>query len=96
MAKIAITVPKDVLKRARAAVKQGAASSLSAYISKLLDEKTRSDAFDALLEEMLAETGGPATPEEIAEIDEKLGLRPKRKRPATVSKRPTVKARRTG
>jgi hypothetical protein len=87
--KIAITVPKDVLRRARQAVKAGAATSLSAYISRIIDEKTRRDDFDAMLEEMLAETGGPLTPKEIEWADRQLGLAPKRAKAAKSRKAET-------
>jgi hypothetical protein len=63
-AKVAISLPKDVLARARAAVRRGEAPTLSAYVSKVIDEKTKEDDIMAMLDEMLEETGGPPTPEE--------------------------------
>jgi Arc/MetJ-type ribon-helix-helix transcriptional regulator len=65
MAKIAVSVPKEVLARARLAVKRGKAASLSAYVTLALDEMDRAEEqFDAHLDEALERTGGPVTPEE--------------------------------
>jgi hypothetical protein len=80
-AKIAISVPWDLLARVRAAVKRGEAASVSAYVSKALEEKLGEDDIFKMFDEMLEETGGPLTPEEIRWADEKLGLvKPKRRR----------------
>jgi hypothetical protein len=80
-AKVAISLPKDVLARARAAVRRGQAASLSAYVSKLIDEKTREDDLAQMLDEMLEETGGPLTPSERRWLDKVFGSKspPKRK-----------------
>jgi Arc/MetJ-type ribon-helix-helix transcriptional regulator len=59
--KVAITVPEQTLERARSAVKAGRAASLSAYVSRALEQQSMLDDLDALLEEMLEETGGPLT-----------------------------------
>lgn len=64
-AKVAISLPKDVLTRARAAVRRGAAPSLSAYVGQALEEKVTEDELFEMLDEMLGETGGPPTPQEI-------------------------------
>jgi hypothetical protein len=79
-AKVAISLPKAVLASARAAVKRGEAPSLSAYVSRLIEEKTSEGDLMKMLEEMLEETGGPATAEEIAWADGVLGIKPKAKR----------------
>jgi Arc/MetJ-type ribon-helix-helix transcriptional regulator len=80
-AKVAISLPRDLLAQVRAAVKRGEAASLSAYVSKALEEKI--DDTDGLkfLDEMLEKTGGPMTEAEERWVDEVLGLKPpKRKR----------------
>jgi len=79
-AKVAISLPKEVLARARAAVRRGDAPSLSAYVSQAIEEKTSDDDLMKMLEEMLEETGGPPTPEEIRWADGVLGIAPKAKR----------------
>jgi antitoxin ParD1/3/4 len=83
-AKVAISLPKEVLARARAAVRRGDAPSLSAYVSQAIEEKTSDDELMKMLEEMLEETGGPLTPEEIRWADGVLGIeaKPKRRRRA--------------
>lgn len=78
-AKVAISLPKEVLARARAAVRRGDAPSLSAYVSQAIEEKTSDDDLMKMLEEMLEETGGPLTPEEIRWADGVLGIEPKAK-----------------
>jgi antitoxin ParD1/3/4 len=79
-AKVAISLPKEVLARARAAVRRGDAPTLSAYVSQAIEEKTSDDDLMKMLEEMLDETGGPPTPEEIRWADGVLGIAPKSKR----------------
>ncbi len=79
-AKVAISLPKAVLARARAAVKRGDAPSLSAYVSRIIEEKTSEDDLMAMLEQMLEETGGPLTPEEVAWADGVLGITPEVRR----------------
>lgn len=69
MAKVAVTVPQRVLQRAKVAVQRGHAASLSAYVSDALTQKTMLDDLDALLVEMLAESGGPLTARERAVAD---------------------------
>jgi hypothetical protein len=64
--KIAITVPERTLAGARRAVKSGKAQSLSAYISRAIEQKTMSDDLDSLLDVMLREAGGPLTAKEKA------------------------------
>lgn len=70
--KIAVTVDADVLRRARRAVSRGRASSLSAYVDEALRQKTKTDDLQTLLEEMLAETGGPLTAAERRDADRTL------------------------
>jgi Arc/MetJ-type ribon-helix-helix transcriptional regulator len=68
-AKIAISLPKPLADRARRAVRQGRAASVSAYVAAALEEKVKMDDLAALLDEMLAESGGPLTPRERAAAD---------------------------
>jgi hypothetical protein len=70
--KIAVTVGADVLRDARRAVARGRARSLSAYVDDALREKTKNDNLQTLLDEMLAETGGPSTAEERREAGRTL------------------------
>ena len=80
--KIAISLPRRLALRARRAVSQGRATSVSAYVASALEEKVKLDELSTLLDEMLAETGGPLTPAERRAADRTLGVRPKRKRRA--------------
>ena len=60
-AKIAISLPDEVLATARQAVDEGRASSLSGYIvTTTLAERQDYEDLAALLAEMAAETGGPS------------------------------------
>jgi hypothetical protein len=77
-AKVAISLPKAVLARARAAVRRGDAPSLSAYVCKALEEMTGDDDVIRMLDEMLEKTGGPPTPEEIRWADGVIGISKKR------------------
>ena len=64
--KIAVSLPAPAVERARAAVRSGQAPSVSAYIAAALEEKAKLEDLASLLEEMLAETGGPLTAAEKA------------------------------
>jgi Arc/MetJ-type ribon-helix-helix transcriptional regulator len=77
-AKIAVSVSPEVLKRARRAVKRGRAASMSAYVAAALEQKAKLDELDDLLDEMLAESGGPLTAAERRHADQVL-FGPKRK-----------------
>ncbi len=72
--KIAISLPKPLAERARRAVRQGRAPSVSAYVARAIEERVKLDDLSALLEEMLAETGGPLTAAERREADRALGV----------------------
>lgn len=72
-AKIAVSLPAELVQRAHQAVAEGRAPSVSAYVADALEQKTKLDDLAALLEEMLADTGGPLTAEEKAEADRALG-----------------------
>jgi Arc/MetJ-type ribon-helix-helix transcriptional regulator len=81
-AKIAVTLPRPLLANARRAVKEGHADSVSAYVASALEEKAKLDDLKAMLDEMLAETGGPMTPAERREGERMLGLRTRKRRRA--------------
>ncbi|HVV87892.1 MAG TPA: hypothetical protein VHE35_32855 [Kofleriaceae bacterium] len=72
VAKVAVTIPEALLRRARGAVKRGAARSLSAYVSAALAEKTTLDELERMLDGMLARTGGPLTAAEQRAADRAL------------------------
>ena len=56
-AKIAVTLPEDLLRRARQRVKAGRAESMSALVSQALDELVLRDELANILEELDAEGG---------------------------------------
>ena len=56
-AKVAVSIPKEVLERAKAEVATGRAKNLSALVSEALDERLRRDELGAILEAMDAEHG---------------------------------------
>jgi Arc/MetJ-type ribon-helix-helix transcriptional regulator len=78
--KIAITLPPALVTRARRAVREGHAESVSAYVAAALEEKAKLDNLADMLQEMLAETGGPLTERERRVADHALGVAPRRKR----------------
>jgi Arc/MetJ-type ribon-helix-helix transcriptional regulator len=79
-AKIAVTLPRALVTRAQDAVREGRARSISAYVAAALEEKAKLDDLAAMLEEMLAETGGPLTDREPASADAALAIAPTKKR----------------
>lgn len=79
--KIAVSLPKPVAERARRAVRQGRAASVSAYVASAIEEKAKLDELSALLEEMLVESGGPLTSAERRAADRALGIPAGRRRP---------------
>jgi Arc/MetJ-type ribon-helix-helix transcriptional regulator len=78
--KIAVSLPKHLAQRARQAVRRGRASSVSAYVASALEEKVKLDDLAALLDEMLAESGGPLSATETRAADRALGIAPKRRK----------------
>lgn len=80
--RIAVTVPPALVARARLAVRRGRAETVSAYVSAALEEKLKLDDLAGMLEEMLAETGGPLSTREIESADRALGVKGRRKTPA--------------
>lgn len=78
--KIAVSLPKGLATRARRAARQGRAPSVSAYVASALEEKVKLDELAALLDEMLAESGGPLSPAERRAADGALGVPPRARR----------------
>ena len=72
--KIAVSLPRGLASRARRAVRQGRAASVSAYVASALEEKVKLDDLAALLDDMLAESGGPLNAAERRAADRALGL----------------------
>ena len=58
-AKVAVTVPAEILKLAKQQVKAGHAKSLSALVTQALDEKVSRNALADILDAMDAEHGKP-------------------------------------
>jgi hypothetical protein len=55
--KVTVALAPDVVKRAKKAVRQGRAKSLSALVNGLLDERLRRDELDEVLRQMDDEYG---------------------------------------
>jgi Arc/MetJ-type ribon-helix-helix transcriptional regulator len=81
VSKIAVSLPDPLVARARRAVTRGLAESVSAYVAAALEEKAKLDDLAELLDELLAETGGPLSAAERRAADAVLdGPRKKRRR----------------
>jgi antitoxin ParD1/3/4 len=76
--KIAVSLPRHAVERARLAVAEGRAASVSGYVAQALEEKAKLDGLAELLGEMLAETGGPLTAAERRRADRILHARGRR------------------
>jgi Arc/MetJ-type ribon-helix-helix transcriptional regulator len=74
-AKIAVTLPQELVDAAHTAVREGRATSVSAYVAEAMAQRATSDDLDSLLAEMLDNTGGPMTDEEREWADLQLGRR---------------------
>ena len=59
-AKVALSIPTEVLKQAKKEVATGRAKSLSSFVSEALDEKLRRDELAAILDSMDAMHGKPS------------------------------------
>ena len=59
-AKVALSMPAEVLRLAKKEVAAGRAKSLSSFVSEAVDEKLRRDELTAILDAMDAEYGKPA------------------------------------
>jgi antitoxin ParD1/3/4 len=71
--KIAVSLPAGLVEQARRAVLEGRSSSVSAYVARALEEHAKLDDLASMLEEMLAETGGPLPAVERKAADKALG-----------------------
>jgi len=71
--KIAVSLPSELVEQAQRAVAEGRAASVSAYVARALEEKAKLDDLASLLDEMLAESGGPLTAKERKAADRALG-----------------------
>jgi Arc/MetJ-type ribon-helix-helix transcriptional regulator len=58
-AKVALSIPADVLRQAKKEVATGRAKSLSSFVSEALDEKLRRSELSAILDAMDAQHGRP-------------------------------------
>jgi hypothetical protein len=76
-AKLAISLPASLAARARKAARAEKAASFSAYVADAIEQKVKRDDLDDLIDEMLAETGGPMTAEERRRTERELGIKPK-------------------
>jgi Arc/MetJ-type ribon-helix-helix transcriptional regulator len=72
--KIAVSLPTHIADGARRAVRSGRAKSVSAYVAAALEEKVKLDELSQLLNDMLAESGGPLTAAERRAADRALGV----------------------
>lgn len=72
-AKIAVSLPAELVEQAHRAVREGRAASVSAYVADAMQEKAKLDDLASMLQEMLAETGGPLTAKERKAADRALG-----------------------
>ena len=81
-AKIAVSLPEEVLRRAQRAVRRGRAPSMSAYVAEALEQRSKLDDLEELLDEMLEETGGPLTAKERQFADRVLLRKRRRSRRA--------------
>lgn len=67
--KVAVSLPGELVEAAKSAVRGGRAPNVSAYVADALSDKVMLDDLSALLDEMLAETGGPLTKAERRAAD---------------------------
>ena len=84
--KVAVSLPIETFQRAKLAVRRGRAASLSGYVAAALEQKATFDELEQLLEEMLAESGGPMTRAEVKRTDQLIDAsvrRPKKQNPPT-------------
>jgi hypothetical protein len=59
VAKVALTIPAELLELARKEVEAGHAKSLSAFVSDAVDEKLRRDELSEVLDQMDSKYGPP-------------------------------------
>ncbi len=70
--KLAVSIPAEILARARRSAKREHATSLSAYVSAALAQKSTMDDLAHLLDELLAQSGGALTAAERKAADKVL------------------------
>jgi hypothetical protein len=70
--KVTVALAPNVVRRAKRAVREGRAKSLSALVNTLLDEQLRRDELEELFAQWDAERG-PPSPEDEAWADRVLG-----------------------
>jgi Arc/MetJ-type ribon-helix-helix transcriptional regulator len=58
-AKVALSIPAELIEQARAEVATGKAKNLSVFVSEALDQRLRRDELSAILDAMDAEYGPP-------------------------------------
>ena len=73
-AKIAASLPAELVAAARQAVHSGRAASVSGYVEAALAAHMANDSLDEWIAQLLEESGGPMTDEERAWADSVLGL----------------------
>lgn len=78
--KLAVSIPAEILARARRSAKREHATSLSAYVAEALAQKSTLDDLAHLLDELLGQTGGPMTAAERKAADRVLLRHSSRKR----------------
>lgn len=71
--RLTITVPDETARAAQRSVATGRTRSVSAYFAQAATERADADELLALIDEVLAENGGPPSAEEIAAADRLLG-----------------------
>ena len=65
--KITITLPDSQLEEIQKRVRAKSAKRISAWVQRAVEKTLENEAdFRAMIDEMLEESGGPATPEELA------------------------------
>lgn len=70
--KLAISIPAEVLAKARKSAKREHATSLSAYISAAIEQKSTMDDLKHMVDELLEASGGPMTAAERKATDRLL------------------------
>jgi antitoxin ParD1/3/4 len=70
--RITVSLPADLVADVRQLVAAGQAPSVSAYVAEALRQKVTREDVLAMLDDILADSGGPLGPEELAEIDAEL------------------------
>lgn len=81
--KVTVTLDEEQLEEIRRLVDSGKASSVSGFVQHAVGISLDDVAgWDAMLDEALAQTGGPLTKDERAWVDSALGKGRRRKSPA--------------